>query len=66
MRIFTMMPMRHWREAGPFAMAAEEAGFDALMTAELFLVVADRLARHGYGTLASYLRETGGTRSPFV
>jgi alkanesulfonate monooxygenase SsuD/methylene tetrahydromethanopterin reductase-like flavin-dependent oxidoreductase (luciferase family) len=35
MRIFTMMPMRHWREAGPFAVAAEEAGFDALMTAEL-------------------------------
>jgi hypothetical protein len=35
MRVFTMMPMRHWREAGPFAAAAEEAGFDALMTAEL-------------------------------
>jgi probable F420-dependent oxidoreductase len=35
MRVFTMMPMRHWREAGPFAAAAEEAGFDSLMTAEL-------------------------------
>src|SRR5271157_4231613 len=35
MRVFTMMPMRQWRDAGPFAAAAEEAGFDALMTAEL-------------------------------
>jgi probable F420-dependent oxidoreductase len=35
MRVFTMLPMRHWREAGPFAAAAEAAGFDALMTAEL-------------------------------
>lgn len=35
MRVFTMMPMRHWRDAGPFAAAAEAAGFDALMTAEL-------------------------------
>ena len=35
MRVFTMMPMRHWRDAGPFAAAAETAGFDALMTAEL-------------------------------
>ncbi len=35
MRVFTMLPMRHWREAGRFAAAAEEAGFDALMTAEL-------------------------------
>ena len=35
MRVFTMLPMRHWREAGPFAAAAEEAGFDAVMTAEL-------------------------------
>src|SRR3984893_14284069 len=34
MRVFTMLPMRHWREAGPFAAAAEEAGFDAVMTAE--------------------------------
>jgi probable F420-dependent oxidoreductase len=30
-----MLPMRHWREAGRFAAVAEEAGFDALMTAEL-------------------------------
>jgi probable F420-dependent oxidoreductase len=35
MRVFTMLPMRHWRDAGPFATAAEEAGFDAVMTAEL-------------------------------
>src|ERR1700736_4070962 len=35
MRVFTMLPMRHWREGGRFAAAAEEAGFDALMTAEL-------------------------------
>ncbi len=35
MRVFTMLPMRHWREAGPFAAAAEAAGFDAVMTAEL-------------------------------
>jgi probable F420-dependent oxidoreductase len=27
--------MRHWREAGSFAAAAEAAGFDAVMTAEL-------------------------------
>jgi probable F420-dependent oxidoreductase len=30
-----MLPMRHWREAGPFAASAEAAGFDAVMTAEL-------------------------------
>ena len=35
MRVFTMMPMRYWCEAGPFAAVAEEAGFDAVMTAEL-------------------------------
>src|SRR5260370_1171887 len=35
MRVFTMLPMRHWRDAGPFAAAAEAAGFDALMTVEL-------------------------------
>src|SRR5271166_4966376 len=35
MRVFTMLPMREWREAGPFAGAAEAAGFDALATAEL-------------------------------
>jgi probable F420-dependent oxidoreductase len=35
MRVFTMLPMRHWRNAGPFAAAAEAAGFDALMTVEL-------------------------------
>src|SRR6201981_1831984 len=30
-----MLPMRHWRQAGPFGAAAETAGFDALMTVEL-------------------------------
>jgi probable F420-dependent oxidoreductase len=35
MRVFTMLPMRHWRDAAPFATAAEAAGFDALMTVEL-------------------------------
>jgi probable F420-dependent oxidoreductase len=35
MRVFTMLPMRHWREAAPFAAAAEAAGFDAVMTVEL-------------------------------
>ena len=35
MRVFTMLPMRQWREAGPFAAAAEATGFDTLMTVEL-------------------------------
>src|SRR5437660_451969 len=35
MRVFTMLPMRHWREAATFGAAAEAAGFDALMTVEL-------------------------------
>src|SRR5215469_18169430 len=35
MRVFTMLPMGQWRDAGPFAAAAESAGFDALMTVEL-------------------------------
>ena len=35
MRVFTMLPLRHWREAGPAARAAEDAGFDAVMTVEL-------------------------------
>ena len=35
MRVFTMLPLRHWREAGPAAAAAEAAGFDAVMTVEL-------------------------------
>jgi probable F420-dependent oxidoreductase len=34
MRIFTMLPLRRWREAGPAAAAAEAAGFDAVMTVE--------------------------------
>jgi probable F420-dependent oxidoreductase len=35
MRVFTILPMRYWRDAAPFAAAAETAGFDALMTVEL-------------------------------
>jgi hypothetical protein len=35
MRVFTLIPMRYWREAGPAAHAAEDAGFDAVMTVEL-------------------------------
>src|SRR6185369_1790082 len=35
MRVFTMLPMKHWRDAAPFAVLAESAGFDALMTVEL-------------------------------
>ncbi len=35
MRVFTMLPMARWRDAAPFAVAAEAAGFDALMTVEL-------------------------------
>lgn len=35
MRVFTMLPMRDWRNAGPFAAMAEAAGFDAVMTVEL-------------------------------
>jgi probable F420-dependent oxidoreductase len=35
MRVFTILPQRDWRDAGPAATAAEAAGFDALMTVEL-------------------------------
>jgi len=35
MRVFTTLPSSLWREAGPFAAAAEAAGFDAVMTVEL-------------------------------
>jgi probable F420-dependent oxidoreductase len=35
MRVFTTLPMRHWNEAGPAAVAAEAAGFDAVATVEL-------------------------------
>jgi probable F420-dependent oxidoreductase len=34
-RVFTQLPMRHWREAGAAAEAAEAAGFAAVMTVEL-------------------------------
>jgi len=35
MRVFTILPLRHWRDAGPAAREAEAAGFDAVMTVEL-------------------------------
>ena len=35
MRVYTILPQRHWREVAPAARAAETAGFDALMTVEL-------------------------------
>jgi probable F420-dependent oxidoreductase len=35
MRVYTMVPAGDWRMAGPAAAAAEEAGFDAVMTAEV-------------------------------
>lgn len=35
MRVFTHLAHRRWRDAGPAARAAEEAGFDAVMTVEL-------------------------------
>ena len=35
MRVYTILPQRHWSEVAPAAAAAEEAGFDALMTVEL-------------------------------
>lgn len=35
MRVYTDIPMRRWREAGPAAKAAEQVGFDSVMTAEL-------------------------------
>ncbi len=35
MRVFTILPLRHWRDAAPAAKAAEQAGFDALMSVEL-------------------------------
>jgi probable F420-dependent oxidoreductase len=35
MRVYTILPQRHWRDVAPAARAAEAAGFDALMTVEL-------------------------------
>ena len=35
MRVFTAIPMADWHQAGPAARAAEDAGFDAVMTVEL-------------------------------
>jgi probable F420-dependent oxidoreductase len=34
-RVFTVLPLRHWRDAAPAARSAEEAGFDAVMSVEL-------------------------------
>lgn len=35
MRVFTMLPQRHWVDVAPAARDAEAAGFDAVMTVEL-------------------------------
>jgi probable F420-dependent oxidoreductase len=35
MRVFTVLPQRHWRDTQQAAREAEAAGFDALMTVEL-------------------------------
>lgn len=35
MRVFTILPQKHWAEVPSAAQAAEAAGFDALMTVEL-------------------------------
>ncbi|HVC62568.1 MAG TPA: TIGR03617 family F420-dependent LLM class oxidoreductase [Acetobacteraceae bacterium] len=35
MRVFALLPQSDWKQAGPAARAAEEAGFDAAMTVEL-------------------------------
>ncbi len=35
MRVYTILPQRHWRDVAPAAVAAEAAGFDAVMTVEL-------------------------------
>jgi probable F420-dependent oxidoreductase len=35
MRVFTLLPLRDWRQAGPAARRAEDAGFDAVMSVEL-------------------------------
>jgi probable F420-dependent oxidoreductase len=35
MRVYRMLPMRQWRDAGPAAAAAEAVGFAAVMTVEL-------------------------------
>jgi probable F420-dependent oxidoreductase len=35
MRVFTLLPIKRWSEAGPVAAAAEAVGFDGAMTVEL-------------------------------
>src|SRR5579862_6807848 len=35
MRVYTILPQRHWRDIGQSAREAEAAGFDSLMTVEL-------------------------------
>jgi probable F420-dependent oxidoreductase len=35
MRVFTVLPMRCWRDVAPAASAAEQAGYDGAMTVEL-------------------------------
>ncbi len=50
MRVFTLLPLRHWRDVAPAAQAAEAAGFDAVMTVEL---AHDVLAPLAFATLAT-------------
>jgi probable F420-dependent oxidoreductase len=50
MRVFTALPMRDWRAVSPFAVVAEAAGFDGLMTVEL---AHDPFAPLGFAALAT-------------
>ena len=50
MRVFTMLPMKHWRDVAPAARVAESAGFDAVMTVELGHDVFTPLALAGLAT----------------
>ena len=50
MRVFATLPAKHWRDAGPFAAAAEAAGFDAVTTVELGH---DPFAPLAFGALAT-------------
>ena len=54
MRVYTILPQRHWRDVATAASGAEAAGFDALMTAELGHDPLMLLA------LAALARRTGG------
>jgi probable F420-dependent oxidoreductase len=69
MLVESFLPLDDWRKAGPAARAAEEAGFDALMTAEIahdpftplaFAAVATERIRLGTGIVVAF------PRSPMV